>query len=72
MEKDTVPRSEEKGEVTYVHTGHDVEHVTEVHKNPHPCVIHQRNIRDELRMKIGVQITAAKVTQSGAEARDGN
>ena len=64
VEKDTVTFDEEKGEITFVEEGHDVERVAAIHKNPHHYEIYWRNIRDKLRMKIGVWIITAKDTMS--------
>ena len=64
VEKDTITLHEEKGEITYVDEGHDVEHVTAIHKNFFRHEIYKRNTRDKLRVKIGVRIIVAKNSMS--------
>ena len=49
VEKDTVTLDEEKGEITYVDEGHDVEHVTAIPGHPYRYEIYRRNARDKLR-----------------------
>ena len=64
VEKDTVTPDEEKRKITYGDEGHDVEHVTATHFNVYRHEIYRRNTRDKLRVRTGVQITAAKDTTS--------
>ena len=62
--KDTVTPDAEMGKVTCGDEGHHVEHVTANHKNLRRHEIFLRNTRVKLRVKIGVQITAATDTMS--------
>ena len=64
VEEDSVTLIEVKGEIQPVVEGHDVERVTATLKNPHRYGIHRRNIRDKLRVKVGVRIIAARDTMS--------
>ena len=58
VDKDTVTLDEEKGEIAFIEEGHDVERVAATHKNPHRYEMYRRNVRDRLRMEIGVKTTA--------------
>ena len=55
---DTVTLDEEKGEIAFMEEGHDVERVVATHKNPHRYEMYRRNVRDRLRVEIGVKTTA--------------
>ena len=39
---------------------HDVERVTAIFKDPFCCVTYQRNIRDKMRVELGVRTDVAK------------
>merc|ERR1712065_37752 len=56
--------NEEKGEVSFVEEGHDVERVTVILKNPYRYEIYQRNIRDKMRVAFGLRSVVAKDTMS--------
>merc|ERR1712012_1109683 len=64
VETDIVTINEEKGEVSFVEEGHDVERVTAILKNPYRYEIYQRNIRDKMRVAFGVRSVVAKDTMS--------
>ena len=63
VKKDTVTLNEEKGEVTFVHEGYDVEYVMAFLKNPYRYEIYQRNI-DKMRVAFGLRSVVAKDTMS--------
>ena len=58
VKEDTVTLNEEKG------------HIPSILKNPHRYQIYRRNIRDKLRVEIGVRCQRHKV--SNGEAHDGD
>ena len=62
--KDTVTPDDEMDKITYGGDGHDVEHVTAVHKIVYLHDIYLRNTRGKLRVKTGVLITAVKDSMS--------
>ena len=64
VEKDIVTLNEEKGEVTFVEEGYDVEYVMVILKNPYRYEIYQRNIRDKTRVAFGLRSIVAKDTMS--------
>ena len=70
MEEDTVTSIEEKGDISYVFEGHEVEHVTAILERPYRYAIYRRNNCDKLRVEIGERRQGHDV--SDGEARDGN
>ena len=45
VEKVTISLAEEKGEITYGHEDHDVEHVTAIFKHPYRHDVHRKHPR---------------------------
>ena len=64
LEKDLVTLNEQKGEVTFVEEGYDVEYVMVILKNVYCYEIHQRNIRDKARAAFGLRSVVVKDTMS--------
>ena len=60
VEKDTVTFDEEKGDITYVDEGHDVEHVTAILKYPYRHEVYRRNVRDKLQVEITMRTAVPK------------
>ena len=72
MEKDIVTLNEEKGEVTFVQEGYDVEYVMAILKNPYRYEIYQRNI-DKMRVAFGLRSVSCQGHDvSYGEAREGD
>ena len=72
VEKDIVTMNEEKGEVSIVEEGHDVERVTVILKNPYRYEIYQRNISDRMRVAFSMRSVVAKDMMSAGDAREGD
>ena len=70
VEEDTVTLNHEKGAITCVDEGRDLEHIPSTLKNPRHYEIYRRNIRDKFRVEIGVRCRRHDV--SNGEAHDGN
>ena len=63
VEKGILTPNEEKGEVTFVQEGYDVEYVMAILKNPYRYEIYQRNI-DKMRVAPGLRSVVSKDTMS--------
>ena len=60
----TATLDEEKGEARCVEEGHDVERAAVMVKNWERYEIHQRNVRDKMRVGFATRIDIAKCTLS--------